>query len=490
MASPKEAALKRADKKAEKELLRTLAELGGRKNDDDDIVFAGTKLTIPTSMGTIRRAIDFLERKEEEMETETDFVKVFNYRPWDGAYCMWNAFKRVFGAVAHKGTPGFFFFPGDPPRMITVPVDVNKTAQVPWGNFELPALPGVSFSTFQSDHVELGPLFGITATGPKKFAAEIEGVWKLIDDELKTNSMYRGKAFDGQPMPEFVDLSGVDPSKVVYSEETMTELEAHIWAQLRHTGAFEKAGFSLKRAVLLHGTYGTGKTLAAMLTAKEAVANGWTFIKGRPARDDLGFVMQTAKLYQPAVVFYEDVDQLADAETTSEESLARLLDDFDGIDAKGTRMLVVLTTNHPERIQQGMARPGRLDALIPIGKLDLPGLRKLVEAHVGDQLADDIDWEQVMEAADGYTPAFVTEFAGRVWRYAAVRTEGDTEHVTFVTDDLVKAALGLRPQYELMTGAKARHEKPRLEQALGRVVKDVVQDTLDPRVLVEANGDN
>lgn len=487
MASKNYAHDKRAEKKAEKEILQKLAELGGKMHDDDDITYAGSTLIIPTSM-TLPRAIQFLQQKEIELETETDFVTVFNYRPWDGAYCMWNAFKRVFGAVAHKGTMGFFG--PNPPQMITVPIDVDTTEQIPWGNFELPVLPDVQFSTFQSNHMELGPLFGITATGPKKYAAEIQGIFKLVEDELEQNSMYRGKAFDGQTMPEFIDLSGVDPEKVIYSEETVTELEANVWAQLRHTEVFKKAGKTLKRAVLLHGTFGTGKTLAAMLTAKEAVDNGWTFIKGRPGRDDLGFVMQTAKLYQPAVVFYEDVDQLADAETTSEQSISQLLDNFDGFEAKGTQILCVLTTNHPERIQQGMARPGRLDAMIPIGKLDQQGLRKLVEAHVGDQLADDIDWEQVMEAADDYTPAFVTEFSGRVWRYAAIRTDGKAEHVTFVTEDLVKAAQGLRPQYELMTGAKARHERPKLDEALGTVIKKVVHDTFTEDVLVEANGHN
>ena len=131
---------------------------------------------------------------------------------------------------------------------------------------------------------------------------------------------------------------------------------------------------------------GTGKTLAAILTGQEAVANGWTFIKGRPGRDDLSFVMQTAKLYQPAVVFYEDVDKIADSEVTSDSGISRLLDDFDGIDAKSTRILCVLTTNHPERIHKGMARPGRLDAMIEIDELDVDGTAKLVQCRVSERL--------------------------------------------------------------------------------------------------------
>lgn len=374
--------------------------------------------------------------------------------------------------------------------MITINTDVNTQEQIPWGRFGLPALPGVWFETFMHEHDEYGSLFGVSARGPKKFAAQVQGVFKIIEDELEENSMYRGKAFDGQSMPEFVDLTGVNPDSVVYSHDVMTQLEVNIWSQLRHTEAFEQAGMPLKRAVLVHGPYGTGKTLAAVLTGQEATANGWTFIKGRPGRDDLAFVMQTARLYQPAVVFYEDVDQIADGAVTSESGISRLLDDFDGISAKGTRILCVLTTNHADRIHKAMGRPGRLDAMIEIGALDMDGTRKLVTSCVGDRLADDIDWDAVFASCDGFMPAFVTEFARRSWRYGMWRTGGEDTNFTIVTDDLVQSADGLRPQFTLMNNAKDRHERPLLEEALGTVVQKVVRDNLDERVLVENGADH
>ena len=476
---------KREEKRAKKEILAKLAELGGKMHDDDDIIFAGDKLTIPSSM-TLQRARQFIDAKLEEQETETDFLRVFEYRPYDGAYCMYRAFKRVFGAVGHQGTPGFFFFPGDPPRMISVPIDVDKQEQIPWGMFTLPALEGVTFETGSTHHPELGTLFRVTASGPKKYAPQIEGVFKLIQEELETNSMYRGKAFDGQDMPEFVDLTGVDPEQVVYSQDVMADLEANIWAQLRYTEQFEAEGSALKRAVLIHGPYGTGKTLAAVLTGQEATRNGWTFIKRRPGRDDLSQVMQTARLYQPAVVFYEDVDQIADSEVAGESGITRMLDDFDGIDAKNTKILCILTTNHPERIHKGMGRPGRLDAMIKIAELDQEGMTKLVKARCKTRLADDIDWDAVFAAAKDYMPAFVTEFADRAIRYAMIRTKGEMENVKLVTEDLVHSAEGLRPQFELMAGAKDRHEKPKLEAAFGDLVTSVVRQHMIDDVLVEA----
>lgn len=470
---------KRAEKKAQTEILRELARLGGKMHDDDDITYEGSRLVIPESM-TIDRALKFLAKKQEELETVTTFTRVFNYRPWDGAYCMWNALKKIFGSVGHQSmTVQTMFGPQRrPPTLITINVDVGKQEQVPWGNMELPTLPDVEFATGGTHHPEYGPLFSITATGPKKWAAQIQGIFAIVEDELNNHSMYRGKAFDGQDMPEFIDLTGVKPEHVVYSAEVMRQLEANVWAQLRHTEKFAERGIPLKRAVLIHGPYGTGKTLAAILTGQEATDNGWTFIKARPGRDNLGQVMQTARLYQPAVVFYEDVDQITDVADMSGSSISQLLDNFDGIEAKNSRLLCVLTTNHAERIHKGMARPGRLDAMIEINDLDQAGITKLVSLRVGSLLGSVIDWDAVYAECGGYKPAFVTEFSDRAIRYAMVRNEGELNGAEIQTEDLVYAARDLRPQFELMSGAKDTHTPPALDEALRHVLKPTVVSTV------------
>lgn len=89
--------------KTQKEILRQLAELGGKQHDDDDIVYGGDKLTIPKGM-TIERTIRFLQQKRDDQETENEYVKIYNYRPWDGAYCLQNALKRQFGTSRFCGT--------------------------------------------------------------------------------------------------------------------------------------------------------------------------------------------------------------------------------------------------------------------------------------------------------------------------------------------------------------------------------------------------
>jgi hypothetical protein len=92
----------------------------------------------------------------------------------------------------------------------------------------------------------------------------------------------------------------------------------------------------LKRAILFEGDYGTGKTLAAFLTAQIATANGWSFHYCRPGRDNIATVMKTARLYQPAVVFFEDVDTIA--EGGDADDVSQLLDIFDGNHREGHRV--------------------------------------------------------------------------------------------------------------------------------------------------------
>src|SRR5207249_8115536 len=118
----------------------------------------------------------------------------------------------------------------------------------------------------------------------------------------RAHSIYRGKALVGHEEPQFLDMDEFDPEKVVYSQEVLTQLESSVWGVLRWTDAFRRDKITRKRAILLHGPYGTGKTLAGQLTAKIATDNGWTFIAARPGQDDLTEALQTARLYEPAVV--------------------------------------------------------------------------------------------------------------------------------------------------------------------------------------------
>jgi transitional endoplasmic reticulum ATPase len=463
-------------------LLNDLATIGGKLTAEEDIIFQGKKLILPETMN-LREAIKFLEMKETEDEQHIGFSRDYLYRPWDGARASMRALKRAFGATMQKGVPTFF---GEiPPRLITINVSATETEQVPWGRLVVPHLKGVELGLGATKHHEYGKIFQVSAEGPRKYRFEIEGIFRLIEEELKRDSLYRGKSFDGQENPSFLDLRGVSPDKVIYSDETTLQMEANIWSLLRYSDQMEELGVPLKRACLLEGPYGTGKTLAAYLTAQVAEQYGWTFILCRPGRDSLFDVMSTARLYQPSVVFFEDVDVIAQAGT---DHTAQLLDIFDGIQSKGTKIICVLTTNHVEKIHKGMVRPGRLDAVIHVGALDQHGIQRLILATVPDDLlAPDLDWTAIASAMDGFLPAFCRESIDRTVRYNVARNGGVATKLD--TADFVGAAQGLRPQLELMEGAKETADHDTMASAMTKIVTQVVKEKVDQAQIVDGDGD-
>lgn len=469
----------RDEKAAEKHLLETLAELGGKRVADDDIVFEGTKIVLPVTM-TPRSAIKFLTQHIEQQEEVTSFSRTMNYRPWDGAMAMQNALKKMFGTTGiAKAT--YSFFGKNPPQVVTIDVGVNEQAQVPWGEIEFPIL-GATLYLGQVMHPEFGLLFALTVECARKYSSHVEGLFKAIEAELKTNSIYRGKAFNGASQPQFIDPYAIDRKKVVYTEDVFRQLEANVWGVLEHTDAQREAGLPLKRAVLLAGPYGTGKSLAAGITSQVATENGWTFVQCRPGKDNLAEVMQTALLYQPAVVFYEDVDTIA--QSGDPDKVSQLLDMFDGITAKGTELLVVMTTNHAELIHKGMIRPGRLDAVIKIDALDHHGVENLIKASVpANLLGTDLDYELIGKAMEGFLPAFIKEAIDRAVRYNIARTKGTPELLT--TDDFVDAALGLRPQLDLMNGAGEGVVPDSLTTAFTKVVDAAASQAVTGTVMVD-----
>src|SRR6476646_898421 len=296
------------NKANEERLMALLADLGGHQITDQSGIrkhehpwIATPKDMTPDQLAKI--AVDNAKAQSEEHT----FTRIFRFRPWDGAHAFQSALMKTFG-TSGAGRATQTMFGKQPPRYETIDIGFREQTQVPWGRVAFPLLEGVFHLTgIEDTESGAGLLFQLHITCPKKYAAQVEGVFKLIEEELETNSIYRGKVFNGSVKPQFIDPYVVKREEVVYSDVVSQQLAANVWSLIRYTEVSEQANVPLKRAVLLAGDYGTGKSLAAMITAQEATENGWTFIQCRPGKDNLQEVMQTARLYQPAAVFYEDV---------------------------------------------------------------------------------------------------------------------------------------------------------------------------------------
>lgn len=428
-------------------ILAKLSELGGLRVQDDALVFEGSRFILPATMaGRVGDAVRYLKDWQAAQEEEYSYGREFKYRPWDGAAAFDRAMKRVFGS-AGIGQAVRTMFGSYPPEYVTIDSGAGETMQVPWGRVAFAPL-SATFDLASTSNAEFGSVFYLSVAAPKKYRAHIEAFFQVIDDELKTGSIYRGKAITAAATPMFIDTSKVDRRKVVYSDASMEQLEANVWSAIRYADTLRKVGLPIKRQVLLYGPYGTGKTLAGMLTAQESEKAGFTYIQVRP-EDDLYGALKTAQLYSPAVVMFEDIDTI---KTTHSQGVAELLDVLDGVTNKGVEVMALFTTNHPDRLHRGMMRPGRLDAVIELAGLDEGGIRRLIGASVPEALLSaEMDWVKVVAAFNGLLPAFAKEAIDRAQRYAISRSGGVPQVITDA--DLIGAADGIRTQVAMMEGA-------------------------------------
>ena len=369
------------------------------------VVFSGEKITVPEKM-TIPQAITTLEQFAADQEKEVPFFETFNVFPWDGANGLRIVLDRRFGWVNYQGAE------------VQQEVGPNESKKLPWGSFKVPALNAV----FKCDATRLEGrwVFQVRAFAKKKAEQEVNEVFKDLRKFFQDGgSIYQGKAIrlqltddDGDtlslPIPKFIDVDAIDTSAMIYNDDVHEMLEVNLFTPIRRIEDLKASGLPVKRATLLSGTFGTGKTLAASAAAKMCVKEGITYIYISKA-SDLALAVMFAKMYSsPAcMIFCEDVDREMSGDRTA--SMDSLLNVIDGLDTKASNIMIVLTTNDVRSINPAMLRPGRLDAVIEITAPDAKTAAKILRKYCGSALSAEEDLTEVGRVLAGQIPATLAE---------------------------------------------------------------------------------
>jgi transitional endoplasmic reticulum ATPase len=268
-----------------------------------------------------------------------------------------------------------------------------------------------------------------------------------------------------------MDLSKVKIEELVYSADIMEQVETNLFTPILQTELCRKHGIPLKRQILLEGPYGTGKTMAANVTAKHAEANSWTFIYLDRVQS-LDEAVIFARQYAPAVVFSEDIDRVM----TGGRSIKvdDILNNVDGVDSKNSEVICVLTTNHVEKIEKAMLRPGRFDAVINVLPPDAAAAQKLMVQY-GRGLLDTADLGEAGAELDGQIPAVIREAVERAKLYAIRRTAPGTD-VTLTGSDVAAAARAMKYHMDLL---KEKKEEPKSSaQIIGEALEETVTNVV------------
>jgi transitional endoplasmic reticulum ATPase len=313
----------------------------------------------------------------------------------------------------------------------------------------------------------------------QKNRVKLESLFEEVQVQVDTASIYRGKAvrfkfpsddpdeFDPTVSPTFLDLSRHNPDEVVFPRDIQHLVDMTLLTPLRHTQVLRDQGIPLKRGVLLAGEYGVGKTLLAYKTAHVAVNNGWSYLYAEAGQ--LRQAIEYGLLYEPCVIFAEDLDSALGGQTRS-DAVNDVLNTIDGVNVKGREVMVVLTTNHLDKINQAMLRPGRLDAVIRIPPPDADAAERLIRLYARGRLAAGEKLMDVGARLAGQIPSAIREVVERAKLATITRTGNGDEKLT--ASDLLLAAHGMQHHLELLQ-PRPVDTRSDIEKAAGVLVEGI-----------------
>ncbi len=191
------------------------------------------------------------------------------------------------------------------------------------------------------------------------------------------------------------------------------QLETHVVLPLTNIELAEQLNLKPKRGVLLHGRPGTGKTsvgraLAHRLKGRFFLIDG--SVRTEPAYAFLSKVQAIAKEAMenaPSVLFIDDADVLFDIGHVAglTRYLLTLLDGLAGESA--SKVCVMMTAMDPARIPEAILRSGRVELWLETHLPDADVRSGILRRWMSDALpqAGEIDYPQLGEATEGFTPA-------------------------------------------------------------------------------------
>jgi len=160
-----------------------------------------------------------------------------------------------------------------------------------------------------------------------------------------------------------------DFSLVVLDKETKTNiLDDLTWFLKEDTADFySRHGIPYHRAYLFYGPPGSGKT-STIFALAGAFQRNLCFIQTDTGMTDDSFRTAVGQAPPKSIIVMEDVDSLftIHRETSSKHSsltFSGFLNAIDGL-ASPEDVVFVLTTNHPERLDPALLRPGRVDVRV------------------------------------------------------------------------------------------------------------------------------
>lgn len=214
-------------------------------------------------------------------------------------------------------------------------------------------------------------------------------------------------------------------------------------------------GIPYRRGYLLHGPPGTGKSsfiqaLAGELDFDIAILN----VSERGLTDDRLNHLLT-KVPQRTIVLLEDADAaFVNRRQIDEEgysgatvTFSGLLNALDGV-ASAEERIIFLTTNHINRLDEALIRPGRIDMSIRLGYATADQMERLWDRFYAEFDPDDSGRKRFMKKATDL--ALIGNVSTAALQGLFLYNKGNIEGAITMADSLVKNAV---PEHQKHTAA-------------------------------------
>jgi hypothetical protein len=236
--------------------------------------------------------------------------------------------------------------------------------------------------------------------------------WSDFLDDFYINGLLKGERF-GADLRLLTLEGNLSHDDIVLDERISKQLDRNITGFINALPEIKKAKLQTSRGIMLSGVPGTGKTLyCKILLGMLEITTIYVTQSRLSAGLKIKHIYDMARRMAPSLVILEDIDTLGglDRRAASDSELGALLEFLEGIEAN-SQVITLATTNFPQHLDEALRnRPGRIDAFINI-EIPGPDQRKkmLIMMTRELNLADDINWDQIVKLTAEMSGAFLRE---------------------------------------------------------------------------------
>ena len=322
-------------------------------------------ILIPEGMSKLEASKELKKQYDEE---ETKINMILELKEWearDGLHSIMIALERTFGWI--NAQPSFFSSPAELQIVTDITNGKTTTKDAFIGDFKAASWDNADGKVGMQTRNGVELFAYLVFDAKKKHKERVKKLFSLIRDILLKESIYKGKSILVGPKG-FSFIENKPSSFIILNPD-----EERIVSNLVINPLAKKG----KRTILFTGKYGTGKTETAMRVGREATNLGITFFY---LKDTSSFAdtLEKAKQYSPSLIFMEDIDEIGAGEER-DTKMNDLLNTLDGVQTKGSNLTVIFTTNHENRINKALRRPGRIDLIVKFKEAEPATIEKIYE---------------------------------------------------------------------------------------------------------------